>query len=135
MIYDDWGRQKTFEFDLPNGEYNVTVSVGWQGRVYARNQIEVEGVSFVEDEASDPYIVRTKKVTVADNKLTMVMGIFDEYTMLNYLDIESVALPEVHLPAAGSLFAPNGKRAVTPMLRKDTYEDARLVGAEAMDVA
>jgi hypothetical protein len=103
VIYDDWGRQKTFEFDLPNGVYDVTVSVGWQGRVYGRNQIEVEGVGFVEDEASDPYIVRTKRITVADSKLTMVMGIFDEYTMLNYLDIEAVS----DLPAlARELFLP-----------------------------
>ena len=90
IIYDDWGRQKTFEFDLPNGLYDVTVSVGWQGKVYAHNQIEIEGVSFIADEASNPYLVRTKQVTINDNKLTMQMGIFDEYTMLNYLNIEAV---------------------------------------------
>ncbi len=89
VIYDDWGRRKTFEFDLPNGTYGVTVSVGWQGGFYPRNSIEIEGVTFVDDEASDPYLVRTRTVTVADNKLTMAMGIFDEYTMLNYLDIEA----------------------------------------------
>ncbi|MCP4362154.1 MAG: DUF4091 domain-containing protein, partial [Chloroflexi bacterium] len=91
VIYDDWGRQKTFEFDLPNGKYNVTVSVGWQDRVYSHNKIVIEGVPFVDDEASDPYIVRTKEVTISDNKLTMAMGIFNEYTMLNYLDIEAAA--------------------------------------------
>ncbi|MFP4348045.1 MAG: hypothetical protein ACLFQY_07170, partial [Desulfococcaceae bacterium] len=89
VIYDDYGRQKTFEFDLPNGTYNVTVSVGWEGRTYSRNFIEIEGVSFINDEASDPYLVRTNRVTVSDSKLTMNMGIFDEYTMLNYLDIEA----------------------------------------------
>jgi hypothetical protein len=91
IIYDDWGRQKTFEFDLPNGTYNATVSVGWAGREgrYRHNQIEIEGVEFVTDESADPYIVRTGEVTVRDNKLTMAMGIFDEYTMLNYLDIEA----------------------------------------------
>ncbi|MDM8520329.1 DUF4091 domain-containing protein [Anaerolineales bacterium HSG6] len=89
IVYDDWGRQKTFEFDLPNGTYNVTVSVGWQGKTYSRNLIEIEGVSFVNDEATDPYLVRTNQVTISDQKLTMSMGIFDEYTMLNYLDIEA----------------------------------------------
>ena len=89
IIYDDWGRQKTFEFDLPNGVYNVTVSVGWQGKQYAHNQIEIEGVPFVSDEVTDPYLVRTKEVSIADNKLTLAMGIFDEYTMLNYLAIEA----------------------------------------------
>lgn len=89
VIYDDWGRQKTFEFDLPNGIYSVTVSVGWQDRTYSRNFIEIESVNFVNDEASAPYLVRTHPVTVSDNKLTMAMGIFDEYTMLNYIDIEA----------------------------------------------
>jgi hypothetical protein len=91
IIYSDWGRRSTFEFDLPNGTYNVTVSVGWQGRSYAHNYIDIEGVNFFNDEAASPYIVRTKQVTVSDAKLTMVMGIAanDEYTMLNYLEIES----------------------------------------------
>lgn len=88
IIFDDWGRQKTFEFDLPNGTYTVTVSLGWQGRTYAHNYINIEGVTFVNNETSAPYLVRTGEVTIADNKITMVMGIFDEYTMLNYLDIE-----------------------------------------------
>jgi PKD repeat protein len=90
ILYDDWGRQKTFEFDLPNGRYQVTVSVGWQGRSYAHNKIDIEGISFVNDEKSDPYIVRTHEIEIDDNKLTMQMGIFDEYTMLNYLDIEAI---------------------------------------------
>ncbi len=93
ILYDDWGRQKTFEFDLPNGTYSATVSVGWQGRHYQRNQIDIEGVPFVSDEPADPYLVRTKEVTITDNKLTMAMGIFDEYTMLNYLDIEAAEPP------------------------------------------
>ncbi|WP_028581432.1 glycoside hydrolase domain-containing protein [Desulfogranum japonicum] len=89
ILFDDWGRLKTFEFDLPNGTYEVTVSVGWQGKIYPRNMIEIEGVSFVDDEASSPYLVRTRTVQVSDKKLTMNMGIFDEYTMLNYLNIEA----------------------------------------------
>lgn len=94
ILYDDWGRQKTFEFDLPNGEYNITVSVGWHGRTYNRHKIDIEGVSFINDEAttpSKPYLVRTKNVTIRDKRLTMAMGIFNEYTMLNYLDIEAVS--------------------------------------------
>jgi hypothetical protein len=94
ILYSDYGRRATFEFDLPNGTYNVTSSVGWQGGDYLHNFIEIEGVNFVNDEAttpSSPYIVRTKQVTIGDGKLTMVMGAVanDEYTMLNYLDIES----------------------------------------------
>jgi hypothetical protein len=98
IVYSDWGRRATFEFDLPNGKYNVTASVGWQGGNYAHNFIEIEGVNFVNDEPTTPtasYIVRTKAVTVSDGKLTMVMGapVNDEYTMMNYLDIVA-AVPQ-----------------------------------------
>jgi hypothetical protein len=95
-LYSDWGRLATFEFDLPNGQYNVTVSVGWQGRNYLHHKVDIEGVSFVNDEAttaSNPYLMRTHPVYVADNKLTLSMGIFDQYTMLNYLDIEAAYVP------------------------------------------
>lgn len=93
IIYSDWGRPAIFEFDLPNGTYDVTVSVGWDNREYLHHKIEIENISFIDDEAttaSDSYIVRTKEVTVSDGKLTMAMGIFDKYTILNYLDIEAV---------------------------------------------
>lgn len=92
ILYSDWGRPATFEFDLPNGAYNVTVSVGWQGRTYSHQKVEIEGVAFVTDEATTPgapYLVRSHGLTVSDNKLTMAIGIFDEYTMLNYLTIEA----------------------------------------------
>ncbi len=94
IIYDDYGRLKTFEFDLPNGSYTVTVSVGYNGHGYPHQKIRIEGVDFISDEAtnvSDPYLVRTKNVTVSDYKLSMEMGVRDEYTMLNYLNIESIA--------------------------------------------
>ncbi len=91
ILYDDWGRTKVFEFDLPNGTYNVTVSCGWQNRNYYHNKIDVEGISFINDEPTGSYLVRTRPVTVTDYKLTMNMGIFDEYTMLNYMDIEAVS--------------------------------------------
>ena len=104
IIYDDWGREKTFEFDLPNGTYNVTVSVGWQGKTnYKHNKIDIEGVSFINDEQSNPYIVRTKEVSISDNKLTMAMGIFNEYTMLNYLNIEAIAFDKGDLNADGNV--------------------------------
>ena len=98
VIYDDWGRQKTFEFDCPNGQYDVTVSVGWTGKTYQHQKIKIEGVDFVNDEATtaaNPYLVRSAPVIITDNKLTMAMGIFDEYTMLNYMTIKHSGLSTV----------------------------------------
>ena len=87
ILYDDFGRIKTFEFDLPNGSYDVTVSVGWPARTYPRNKVVIEGVTLVDGEASSPFLVRTLPVAVRDHKLTLEMGIDLEYTMLNYLDV------------------------------------------------
>lgn len=97
ILYSDWGRPATFEFDVPNGIYNVTLSVGWYGRTYSHQKAVIEGVTFVNDEATTPttpYLVRTKQVQVKDYKVSLSIGIFDEYTMLNYLEIE-VANPPV----------------------------------------
>ncbi len=90
VIYDDYGLENTFEFDLPNGTYSVTVSVGYN-RTDLHNKVVVEGVPIINDEASSPYLVRTKTVTVSDYKLTMNTGIKGQYTMLNYIDIQAVS--------------------------------------------
>lgn len=94
ILYDDLGKLKSFEFDLPNGTYSVTVSVGYNGSGYDHHKINIEGEDFINNESTttgDPYLVRTKNITVSDYKLSMEMGIENEYTMLNYLDIESIA--------------------------------------------
>ncbi|GAU79272.1 glycoside hydrolase domain-containing protein [Fusibacter sp. 3D3] len=93
VLYDDWGREKTFEFDLPNGDYKVTVACGWQGKTYKHNKIFIEGHAFIDDKSITDYLERSKTITIKDNKLTMEMGIFDEYTMLNYLHIEPPTEP------------------------------------------
>ena len=93
IIYHDWGRLTTFVYNIPNGTYRVTVSVGWQGRSYQHNKIVIEGVPFINDEPADPYLVRTGYVAVNDGTLTMEMGVFDEYTMLNYLNVEPITPP------------------------------------------
>lgn len=88
-VYDDYAHHPAiFEFDLPNGTYSVEISVGTPRRVREHNRVIVEGVTFIDDEPSDPFIIRCMEVTVTDSKLTLEMGIWGEYTMIDYLDIE-----------------------------------------------
>ena len=92
MIYSDWGRQATFEFDLPNGDYNVTASIGHRSGPYSKQYVTVEGVKLFEAASThNSVLVTTKEVTVTDKKLTLEMGAPEnnEYTMLNYLNIEA----------------------------------------------
>ncbi len=93
--YDDYAHHPSvFEFDLPSGTYDVAVSVGRPRVVDSYTRVVVEGVTYVDDEATSYYIVRTNRIAVTDNKLTVDVGIWGYYTMLNYLDIEPIGLPE-----------------------------------------
>ena len=88
-VIDDWGREDVFEFDLPNGTYNVTVCAGSRSSPRYQN-IVIEGVMFIDDEmTSNSWITRTKTVTVKDKKLSVQMGKYERIGYINYLDIEA----------------------------------------------
>ncbi len=89
-VIDSWGREDVFEFDLPNGTYNVTACAGSRRSTRQQN-IVIEGIVFMDNEITgNSWITRTKQVVVRDKKLTMVMGKFEAMGYINYLDIESV---------------------------------------------
>jgi len=88
-IYSDWGRKATFEFDLPSGNYDVTVSIG-KRKTYSNQNVAVEGITVFENEStSDECKTKTVNVTVADSKLTVAVGDGNDYTFLNYMSILS----------------------------------------------
>lgn len=95
VIYDDWGRKNTFGFALANGDYDVTVSVGWAGRQgsYQHQRVVAEGVEVVSGATlADGYRVETARVHLTDGSLTLEVGgvVADgdyQYTMLNYAEI------------------------------------------------
>lgn len=93
VIYDDYGRPDTFDWDIANGKYKVTVSIGFAGKTYMHNHVVVEGMALYPDVAttpSAPYRADSVTVMVADGNLTLEGGVKDEYTMLNWMSIEPV---------------------------------------------
>lgn len=93
IIYNDYGRTDTFNWDIENGRYEVTVSIGWHGRDYAAHRVVVEGqVLFdsVGTTAAEPYRVASVTVDVADGNVTLEAGQMDEYTMLNWMSVVPV---------------------------------------------
>ncbi len=93
IIYDDYGRTDTFVWDIENGKYDVTVSIGWAGKTYSKNKVVVEGKPLfdsVETNPKTPYLVKKITVDVGDGNVTLEAGQKDEYTMLNWLSIEPV---------------------------------------------
>jgi hypothetical protein len=92
-VIDSWGREDVFEFDLPNGLYNVTACAGSRSSPRYQN-IVIEGVVFMNDEVTNnSWITRTKRIEVRDKKLTLVMGKYEQIGYINYLDIEA-AVPD-----------------------------------------
>jgi hypothetical protein len=91
IIYDDYGRTDTFNWDIENGRYLVTVSIGFYDRDYAAQRVVVEGQVLFDNAATtvaQPYLVSSVTVDVADGNVTLEVGQFNEYTMLNWLSIE-----------------------------------------------
>ncbi|MBN2674812.1 MAG: hypothetical protein JXX29_24235 [Deltaproteobacteria bacterium] len=100
-IYDDYGRDNLFEFDLAPGTYNITVGVGMAGRAYdgQPHNLSIEGQKIVDDEpttADETLIERSVTMDITDGSLSMVAAgrspsIDDySYTFVAYLEIEMV---------------------------------------------
>lgn len=90
IIFNDYGRTDTFVWDIENGKYDVTVSIGWQDKDYLKNRVVVEGTVLFDNAAttvSEPYKTATITVDVSDGNVTMEAGQQDEYTMLNWMSI------------------------------------------------
>jgi len=91
VIYDDYGRTDTFNWDIENGRYLVTVSIGWYDRTYSTQVVTIEGQRLFDSVGTtpaQPYRVSSVTVDVTDGNVTMEAGTFDQYTMLNWLSIE-----------------------------------------------
>lgn len=91
IIYDDYGRVDTFDWDIENGKYTVTVSIGWYDKTYSKNMVLIEGQPLfddVETNPATPYQVKSITVDVTDGNVTMEAGQLNEYTMLNWMSIE-----------------------------------------------
>jgi hypothetical protein len=91
ILFNDYGRTDTFTWDLENGRYKVTVSIGWHNKTYAKHRVVVEGKVLFDSVGTtpeQPYRVASVSVDVADGNLTLEAGQTDEYTMLNWLSIE-----------------------------------------------
>ncbi|MBX3230617.1 MAG: DUF4091 domain-containing protein [Labilithrix sp.] len=90
IIYNDYGRTDTFNLDIENGKYEVTVSIGWHGKTYSKQRVVVEGnllFDDVETTPAAPYAVRSAVVDVSDGNVTLEVGQKDEYTMLNWMSV------------------------------------------------
>ena len=90
IIYNDYGRTDTFNWDLEAGDYTVSVSIGWDGKTYSKQRVVVEGQVLFDDfetTPGNPYEVRSVDVTISDGNLTLEIGQQGEYTMVNWLSI------------------------------------------------
>jgi len=93
IIFNDYGRTDTFNWDIENGQYEVFVSIGWYDRDYEMQRLVVEGQLLFDDVATTaaaPNLVSSIVVDVNDGNVTLEVGQTDPYTMLNWARIEPV---------------------------------------------
>ena len=93
IIFNDYGRTDTFNWDIENGQYTVTVSIGWADKTYSKQRVVVEGQVLFDDTETnpgEPYKLASVTVDVTDGNVTLEAGQTDEYTMLNYVSIVPV---------------------------------------------
>ena len=91
VIYNDYGRVDTFTWDIENGSYKVTVSIGLDMGSYPKNKVVIEGQPLFDSVATTPetpYLVKSIVVSVVDGNVTMEAGQKNEFTILNWMSIE-----------------------------------------------
>jgi len=123
-----------WEIEVPNGEYEVTVAMGdpvygisgqTGGQDNGGADINVEGVSFIENKVLDKnvYEIVTKKVVVADGKLTVDAGnSWDKVAKINYIDLVQVSSD---VPATTPTVAPTATPAPTAQATEAPAETAK----------
>lgn len=100
-LYDDYGRDNLFEFDLAPGTYKVTVGVGRPAKGYASDpqNVTIEGQRVIDDEITTnaaPLIERSVTLDITDGSLSLTAAGRSAktgdyaYTFLAYLTIEPV---------------------------------------------
>lgn len=110
LLYNDWGRENTFQYTVANGLWEVTVAVGWPGRTYSDPQdVEVNGVVFNSGAISNVQYF-TQQVDVTDGYLTIKFGeTFNRYSFVNHFKAVPITAatevpPTTALPATVSFF-------------------------------
>ena len=103
-LFDDYGRNSVFTFDIEPGYYRVTVSYGRPAKAYPSDphRILVEGKLLVDDlilTSEKPVAYSSVETQVADGKLQIEFGGLSpstkkwSYTFLSSLKIEAIPSP------------------------------------------
>lgn len=101
-----------WEFQLPNGPYEVTASIGDPSNG-SSHTLNVEGTNYWTNQAlsSNEFRVLTRTVTVSDGRLTLDQGnAIEKATRINYVHIQGISgpgnsgpmTPTITEPAAGA---------------------------------
>jgi hypothetical protein len=83
--------EKTWWFDLPNGDYQATVSVGDPAWVVTPQRVIINGQPAIEHigTAAGSFATGTACVSVADGKITLKMGGDIGWTCMNWFKLSS----------------------------------------------
>ncbi len=107
------GETGVWHYDLPNGDYVVSLASGDPAYSHGPQRVEVEGTVVIDNltSAKDAYLtVENVPVTIVDGTLTITLGGSSGYSLLNYLHVTPVAADSPPPPSGGIQvnFQPSG---------------------------
>ena len=100
LLHMQLNEEGAWQYNIPNGRYSVTASVGDPSYFGSTHQINVEGVELIDSfqpSSVQPFEIASTVVNVDDGQLT-VDAIGGENTKINYIEFEPIsssANPEV----------------------------------------
>jgi hypothetical protein len=95
-VYDDYGRQNIFQFEIEPGRYLVTVGVGKPNGSSDPHYLRVEDQILVNDEVLTNIQARAIEIPLTDGAITLTFGgrsastCAYSYTFLAYMKIEPI---------------------------------------------
>ncbi len=100
LLHMQLNEDAAWQYNIPNGTYSVTASVGDPSFLDSTHQVNVEGVELIDSfqpNSAQPFEIATTTVDVTDGQLT-VDAIGGNNTKINYIEFEPIpsgANPEV----------------------------------------
>lgn len=89
----EWSwESSTWNYDLPNGDYLVTLQSGNSNFTHGPHQIAIEGEMVIDGQGGEPntfILVEDRRITVADGQLNIKLGPSGGNSTINYVIIKA----------------------------------------------
>ncbi len=90
-VFDNFEGRSTFQWDIENGSYTVTISIGiFNSSTYPDNFVLVEGQPLFDNVSTMPgttHVVKSIDIDVIDGNVTLEIGVASQFTLLDWMSV------------------------------------------------